>query len=110
MDFFPLYHFYNKTTEIIFVYSIFFCFHRIYFTSNDWSQNTFVYQPTVDTLELKKDKSTDCVLGWKSKGVFNSKRKPLYTSLFYSIKHSQYRTGIKFDPLAYSKTFTWQKL
>ena len=29
---------------------------RIYFTSNDGSQNTFVYQPTLDTLELKKTK------------------------------------------------------
>ena len=27
---------------------------RIYFTSNDRSQNTFVFQPTLDTLELKK--------------------------------------------------------
>ena len=27
---------------------------RMYFTSNDGSQNTFVYQPTLDTLELKK--------------------------------------------------------
>ena len=27
---------------------------RIYFTSNDGSQNTFVYEPTLDTLELKK--------------------------------------------------------
>ena len=35
---------------------------RIYFTSNHGSQNTFVYQPTLDTLELKKDKGTDYVL------------------------------------------------
>ena len=27
----------------------------IYFTSNDRSQNTFAYQPILDTLELKKD-------------------------------------------------------
>ena len=27
---------------------------RIYFSSNDGSQNTFVYQPPLDTLELKK--------------------------------------------------------
>ena len=26
----------------------------MYFTSNDGSQTTFVYQPTLDTLELKK--------------------------------------------------------
>ena len=35
---------------------------RIYFTSNDGSQNTFVYQPTLDTLELEKDKDTDYVI------------------------------------------------
>ena len=29
---------------------------RIYFTSNDGFQNMFVYEPTHDTLELKKDK------------------------------------------------------
>ena len=27
---------------------------RMYYTSNDGSQNTFIYQPTLDTLELKK--------------------------------------------------------
>ena len=45
----------------------------MYFTSNDKSQNTFVYQPTLDTLELKKDKDTDYALSWKSKAVYNSK-------------------------------------
>ena len=29
---------------------------RIYFTRNDGSQNTFIYQPTLDTLELQKTK------------------------------------------------------
>ena len=29
---------------------------RLYFTSNEGSQITFVYQPTLDTLELKKAK------------------------------------------------------
>ena len=32
---------------------------------------TFVYQPTLDTLELKKGKGTDYVLSSKSKGVFH---------------------------------------
>ena len=75
---------------------------RIYFTSNDGSQNTFVYQPTFDTLELKKVKGTDHVLSWKSKGVYNSKLKPFYTAFLHSIKLSGYRIGIKFDkdPLA----------
>ena len=35
---------------------------RIYLTSNDESQNTFVYQPKLDMLELKKDNGTDYVL------------------------------------------------
>ena len=70
---------------------------KIYFTSNDGSPNTFVYQLTLDTLELKKDKGTDYVLSWKSKGVFNSKLKSLYTAFLNSIKLSEYRIGIKFD-------------
>ena len=57
----------------------------------------FVYQPTLDTLELKKGKGTDYVLRWKSKGVYTSKLKPLYTAFFHSIKLSGYRMGIKFD-------------
>ena len=78
---------------------------RIYFTSNDGSQNTFVYQPTIDTLELNKDKGTDYVLSWKSKRAFNSELKSLYTAFLLSIKLSGYKTGIKFgkDPLAVEK-------
>ena len=57
---------------------------RMYFTNNDGSQNTFVYQPILDTFELKKD-------------IFNSKLKPLYTAFLDSIKLSEYKIGIKFD-------------
>ena len=53
--------------------------------------------PTLDTLELKKDKYTDYVLRWKSKRLYNSKRKHLYTPFLHSIKLSKYRVGIKFD-------------
>ena len=70
---------------------------RIYFTSNDGSQNTFIYQPTLDTLELKKDKGIDYALSLKSKGVYNSKLKLLYTAFLHSIKPSRYKMGIKFD-------------
>ena len=38
---------------------------RIYFASDDGYQNTFVYQPTLDALELKKSKCTDYVFSWK---------------------------------------------
>ena len=81
---------------------------KIYFTNNDGSQNTFVCQPTLDVLELKKEKGTDYVLSWKSKGVSNSKLKPLYTAFLNIIKLSGYRIGIKFDkdPLAVEKKTT----
>ena len=70
---------------------------RIYFKSNDGSQNTFFYQPTLDTLELKKYKGIDYVLSWKSNGVYNSKLRPLYTAFLHSVKLSGHRIGIKFD-------------
>ena len=54
---------------------------RMYFTSNDGSQSTFVYQPTLDKLELQ----TDYVLSWKSNGVYNSKLKSLYSAFLHSI-------------------------
>ena len=74
----------------------------MYFTSNDGSQNTFVYQTTLDTLEVNKDKGTDYVLRWKSNGVYNSKLKLLYTVFWNSMKFSGYKMGVKFDkdPLA----------
>ena len=45
----------------------------------------------------KKTKDTDYVLSWKSKGLFNSKLKTLYTAFLNSMKLSEYRIGIKFD-------------
>ena len=73
---------------------------RIYFKRNDGSQNTYVYQTTVDTLKLTK--GTDYVISWKLKGVFNSILKSLCTVFFNRLKISGYRMGIKFDkdPLA----------
>ena len=56
-----------------------------------------VYQLTLDTLELQKDKGPDYVLSWKSKGVYDSKLKPLYTAFLHSMKLSGYKMGIKFD-------------
>ena len=75
---------------------------KICFASNDELQNTFVYQPTLDTLELKKEKGPGNILSWKSNGVYNSKFKPLYTAFLHSINISGYKMGIKFDndPLA----------
>ena len=70
---------------------------RMYFVSNDGSQIMFVYQPTLDTSELKKDKGTDYVLRWNSKGLYTSKLKPLCTPFLDRIKLSGYRMRIKCD-------------
>ena len=59
-------------------------------------KNTFLYQITLDTLELKKDKGTDYVLSLKSKGIFNSKLRPLYSAFLNNIKLSEYRIGIEY--------------
>ena len=77
-------------------------FFLTYFTSNDESQNTFVYQPILGSPELKKDQVTDYVFSWKLKGVYTSKHKPLCTDFLHSIRLSGYRMRIKFhkNPLA----------
>ena len=51
----------KKLNSLITKGSIFFL-GRVYFKSNDGSQYIFVYQPTLDTLELKKHKGTNYVL------------------------------------------------
>ena len=57
----------------------------------------FVYQPTLKTIESRKDKSTDYFVGWNSKEVYSSKRKLSYTAVLHSIKRSGYRMRIQFD-------------
>ena len=47
-------------------------------------------------LELKKDKSTECVIGWKSKGVYKSKLIPLHGSFLPNIKYFRNKIGIQF--------------
>ena len=66
------------------------------FDGDDRFQNMFVYQPILKILELK-NKVTDYVLSWNSKGVFTWKIKPLYTAFLHSIKISGSKVGIKFD-------------
>ena len=47
-------------------------------------------------LELKKDKGTDYNIGWKSKGLFESKLLPLHSACLPNIKHVGYKIGIQF--------------
>ena len=46
------------------------------FFGDDGSQNIFVHRPTLE------DNDTGHALSWKSKGVYTSKLKPLYTTFF----------------------------
>ena len=76
---------------------------RIYFTGNYRSQNTFAFQSTLDTLELKKEKGIGYVLSWKSRRVFNFKLMPLYTAFLHSITIS----GFKMTHEIMRRTHIW---
>ena len=67
------------------------------FCGDDSFQNTFVYQSTFSTLELKEDKGTYYVIHWESKGLYASKLTPLYTAFLHNIKHSGYKVGVQFN-------------
>ena len=69
---------------------------KFFFGANGF-QDMFVYQSILDAIILKKDKGPDYVLSWKSKRVYTSKLKLLYTAFLHSIKLYGYKVGIKFD-------------
>ena len=81
---------------------------RIYFTSNDGSQNMFVYQPTFNVLELKIDKGTEYVIGPKSKGLYNTKliRWCFFTYVKYlgnKIRIQYYNTPFVIEQISYAR-------
>ena len=61
---------------------------------------------STNTWYVRIKKAAEYVLSWKSKGVYNSRFKSLYTAFLHSIKVSGYGIGIKFgkDPLAVEKS------
>ena len=65
-----------------------FFFGRIYFTYNDGSQNMFVYQPTCDTLELKKTKVLIMFLVGNQLEYTTLKLKPLFSAFLHNVKLS----------------------
>ena len=68
------------------------------FFDDDGFQNMLVYQPIFNTSDLKKkDKVTEYVIGWESKGVYASKRIPSYTAFLHNIKLFGYKIGIQFN-------------
>ena len=66
-----------------------------YFFDDDGFQNMFVYQPIFNTFDLKKDKGTEYVIGWESKGVQASKLIPSYIAFLHKIKPFGYKIGIQ---------------
>ena len=72
-------------------------FHGKNIFGDDSFRNMSLYQPTLDTLKLKKDKGSDYVVGWKSVEVYTSKLKPLHPEFLHSTKLSGYRIRIKID-------------
>ena len=55
----------------------------------------FVYQPTM--LELKINKSTEYIIGWKSKGLFDPKLKALHVAFLPNVKYFRKNIGIQFN-------------
>ena len=64
--------FYNAPLKILQTFDLSIFLIKFFF-SGDGFQNMFVYQPTFNMLELREDKGTVYVIGWKWKGVYISK-------------------------------------
>ena len=70
---------------------------KVIFLVDGDSQNMFVYQPALDTFELKKDKGTGYIIGWKLKNWLKSKLLPLHGVFLHKIKYFGYKIGIQFN-------------
>ena len=57
----------------------------------------FIYQPTFNVLELKEDKGTEYIIGWKSKGVYNSKFIALHVDFLPNVKYFRNKIGIQLN-------------
>ena len=57
---------------------------RMHFTSGDGFQNMFVHQPTFNTLKYK-NMSSEYIISWKSKGVYNSKLTELNSNFLLTL-------------------------
>ena len=73
----------------------------MYFTGVAGLRNMFVYQPTLSTLQLQKDKGTKYVISLRPKGLYGSTLSLQYTHILHSIIAFGYKIGIKCnrDPL-----------
>ena len=66
------------------VYSFF--LGRIYFTSDDRLKNMFIYQATFNVVKYLNT-STEYIISWKSKGVYNTKLIPIKNDSLPKIKY-----------------------
>ena len=57
----------------------------------------FVYQPTFNVLELNIGKGTKYIIGWRSKGLYNSKPMALYSSFLPNVEYFENKVGIQFN-------------
>ena len=71
----------------------------IYFTSNDGSQKMFVSQSKFNVLELKINKGTEYIIGWKSKPLCNSKRIALHGDFLVNVKYFGVKIRIQFNKI-----------
>ena len=67
----------------------------MYFTGDDEFQNMFVYQPTFNTIKCKNT-STEYVITWKSKRVYNSKLVAINNDFAPNIKYFK-KVGLQFN-------------
>ena len=57
----------------------------------------FVYQIKFNILKLKNNKSTECIINWKSKGICNFKLKALHGAFLPKVKHFRKKIGMQFN-------------
>ena len=67
------------------------------FVVNNSSPNMFVYQLTVNGLQLREDQGTEYGIGLKSDGVYTAKPKQYSTTFLNSIKLTVYRVRLQFE-------------
>ena len=75
----------NKSDISAFINNTNSCSHSKHFSGDNGFHKIFIYQPKFGTLELKRDKDTDCVIDWKSKGLFKSKLLTLHGALIPNV-------------------------
>ena len=59
----------------------------MYFFDNDGFQNMFVYQPTLNILQIKYEMTFENVISWKSKRINTTNLKPLHGAFLPQLRY-----------------------